>query len=79
MAIDHHRGIPQLYRRREGTGGVRLDFFSPLPMWAERRLAVLGRPVPGEKCLFSYWIPEPERASEEGFLRERLWLAPRED
>lgn len=79
MAIDRHRGTPQLYRRREGTGGAFLDLFSPLPMWAERRLAVLGRPAAAEKCLFSYWIPEPERASEEGFLRERLWLASRED
>lgn len=79
MAIDRHRGTPQLYRRREGTGGAFLDLFSPLPMWAERRLAVLGRPAAAEKCLFSYWIPEPERAPEEGFLRERLWLASRED
>jgi hypothetical protein len=78
MAIDHCRGTPQLYRRRTSTGGACLDFFSPLPLWAHRRFAVLGRPAPREKCLLSYWIPERELASEEIFLQERLWLACRE-
>lgn len=78
MAIDRCRGTPQLYRRRPTPGGTCLDFFSPLPLWAQRRLAVLGRPAPREKCLFSYWIPERELVSEEAFLQERLWLAPRD-
>lgn len=78
MAIDHCRGTPQLYRRRPSQGGACLDFFSPLPLWAQRRLAVLGRPAPREKCLISYWIPERELASEEAFLQERLWLARRD-
>ncbi len=78
MAIDQCRGTPQLYRRRPVSTGACLDFFSPLPLWAQRRLAVLGRPAAREKCLFSYWIPERELASEETFLRERLWLANRE-
>ncbi len=78
MAIDHCCGTPQLYRRRPAPGGACLDFFSPLPMWAQRRLAVLGRPAPREKCLFSYWIPERELASEEAFLQKHLWLARRD-
>jgi hypothetical protein len=78
MAIDYCRGTPQLYRRRPTPGGACLDFYSPLPLWAQRRLAVLGRPAPREKCLFSYWIPERELVSEETFLQERLWLAPRD-
>lgn len=78
MAIDQCRGTPQLYRRRPALGGACLDFFSPLPLWAQRRLAILGRPAPREKCLFSYWIPQRELASEEEFLQERLWLSPRE-
>lgn len=76
MAIDSCRGTPQTYRRRQTQGGTWLDFFSPLPLWAQRRLAVVGRSAPPEKCLFSYWIPERELASEEAFLQERLWLAP---
>jgi hypothetical protein len=78
MAIDQHRGTPQLYLRRPVSTGACLDFFSPLPLWAQRRLAVLGRPAPREKCLISYSIPERELASEEMFLREHLWLAKRE-
>ena len=79
MAIDHCRQTPQLYRRRTMRGGACLDFFSPLPLWAHRRFAVLGRPAPREKCLISYWIPERELASEETFIQERLWLACREE
>jgi hypothetical protein len=78
MAIDNCRQTPQLYRRRTAPGGACLDFFSPLPLWAHRRFAVLGRPAAREKCLISYWIPEREFASEETFLQERLWLACRE-
>lgn len=78
LAIDDGLGRKQSYRRRSATGGAYLDFFSPLPLWAERRLAVLGHPAPREKCLFTYWIPEREVISEEEFLRERLWLV-RED
>lgn len=75
MAIDHCRGTPQLYRRVAISDAVRLDFFSPLPLWAQRRLAVLGRPVPPEKCLISYAVPEREGDTEEAFLQERLWQA----
>jgi hypothetical protein len=75
MAIDDGLGRKQSYRSRSADGGAYLDLFSPLPLWAERRLAVLGHPAPREKCLFTYWIPEREVISEEEFLRERLWLA----
>lgn len=74
MAIDDGLGKRQTYRRRAGAEGVHLDFFSPLPLWAERRLAVLGRPAPRDRCLFTYWMPEREAASEEEFLHDRLWL-----
>jgi hypothetical protein len=74
MAIDEGLRRPQTYRRRDTAGGIYLDFFSPLPLWATRRLAVLGHPVPPENCLFTYWLPNREAALEEDFLRERLWL-----
>lgn len=76
MAIDSCRGSPQRYRRRSTPEGTCLDFFSPLPLWAERRLAIIGRPVERERCLFTYQIPEAELAAEEEFLQKRLWLAP---
>ena len=79
MAIDHCRNTPQLYRRRHANDGVRLDFFSPLPQWSQRRLMIFGYPVPRENCLISYWLPAAEAETEERFLQERLWLVRTED
>jgi hypothetical protein len=75
MAIDVTRGVPQQFRRQETADGVRLDLFSPIPEWAERRLMVFGRAVPKQKSLFAYELPRAEAAAEERFLRERLWLS----
>ena len=78
LAIDACRGAPQKYRRRRTPYGVCLDFFSPLPLWAERRLAIIGRPVEPDRCLFTYRLPERELPAEEEFLQKRLWLAAAE-
>jgi hypothetical protein len=74
LAIDFCRGAPQKYRRRHGSDGVCLDFFSPLPLWAERRLAVVGSPSERFRCLFTYRLPERELIAVEAFLQKRLWL-----
>jgi hypothetical protein len=74
MAIDQSRGTPQKYRKRPDAGGTYLDFFSPIPLWAQRRLRVVGRSAPAERCLLSYWVPERESAAEEDYLRRCLWL-----
>lgn len=76
MAIDAVRGTPQRYRKQAHQAYVRFNFFSPIPLWAERRLAIVGRPVARDKCLFSYEIPEQEAAAEENFLRNHLWIEP---
>ena len=55
--------------------GVRLDLFSPLPQWSERRLMILGRRVAHDRCLFSYIIPANEAGEEEAFLQRNLWLS----
>ena len=78
LAIDACRGAAQRYRRRRSKDGMYLDFFSPLPLWAERRLAIVGRPAARERCLFSYLLPKEESASEESFLQTQLWLVPLE-
>lgn len=76
MAIDRERNAPQRYRIESNDDGARrLDFFSPIPLWAERRLMILGRKCQGLKSLFAYEIPADEAAQEEDFLRENLWLA----
>ncbi len=76
MAIDACRGVAQQYRRRETLAGTCLDFFGPLPLWAERRLATFGQPAAPAHCLTSYLIGKNELPDEETFLRERLWLVP---
>lgn len=78
MAFDRNVGAPQRYRVRKEDVATYLDFFSPIPQWAERRLAVIGQPAPRNRCLFSYQIAEAERPAEEQFLQDYLWLAPAE-
>jgi len=78
MAIDYCHGSPQGYRLRPAQDGVFIDFYSPLPLWAQRRLTVIGRVVARKGCLFSFWLPEYELRAEEEFFQGRLWLARRE-
>lgn len=73
-AIDACRSSPQLFRRLPDHGGIRFDFFSPLPQWAERRLKIFGCSKQVRGTLFSYWLPEEEAEIEENFLKRNLWL-----
>lgn len=79
MAIDQENGRPQRYRITNLGNVCRLDFFSPLPLWAERRLMVFGKKRPGEKSLFGYEIPAVEKSQEEDFLQTNLWLVHEDD
>lgn len=79
MAIDCCRGKPQLYRLTDLGEGVRFDFFSPLPLWSQRRFLLLGRSLPRDRALLSYWIPKGEATTEEQFLVDRLYLCARPD
>ena len=76
MAIDFCRQTPQHYRRQDVGNEGRIDFFSPLPQWAQRRLMILGHPCRPEQSLMSYLLPSAEAKDEEQFLREQLWLSP---
>jgi len=76
MAIDHASGTPQVYRVRAAEEYAYVDFYSPLPLWAERRLMLVGRHEAPNKCLLSYRLRVAELAAEEEFLQEHLWLAP---
>jgi hypothetical protein len=79
MALDARLGSPQRYRVRRVSGAPVIDFFSPLPSWAERRLAIIGRPAMKEHCLFSYQFSDAELAAEIAFIEKCLWLAPIEE
>jgi hypothetical protein len=77
-ALDALTGRPQQFRVTSGSqpGTVVLDFLSPLPSWAQRRLDVIGTPLiwrPG--ALFSYSIPHAEAAEEHRFLATMMWMS----
>ena len=74
MAVDHGLGNPQMYRRSRTEGVIRLDFFSPLPAWARRRLMVLGRECIPERSLLAYELPSEEAEEEVAYLTQNLWL-----
>jgi len=74
-AIDACRGRRQVYRKRQGSGPIKIfDFFSPVPGWARRRWDAFGEPLDGMGCLFSYSFEDSEVPEEEAFVCERLWL-----
>jgi hypothetical protein len=79
LALDATRRTPQKYRVRPGQDGSYLDFFSPIPSWAERRLAIVGEPAPRVKCLFSYRVPQKELKAQEEYLQKNLWLVRPDD
>lgn len=76
MAIDRSNSTPQTYGVRIADRYAFIDFYSPLPLWAERRLMLLGRHAEAAGCLLSYRLPVGELATEEKFFQERLWLSP---
>lgn len=76
MAIDYLRGLPQQYRRTVDENEIRLDFFSPIPLWFQRRLTLFGRQVDSNQCLLSYTLNAAEAQIEEQFLQQHLWHVP---
>ena len=75
MAIDADRGNPQGFAIRAGPGDTRImAFFSPVPMWAQRRWDAVGERIPSERCLFAYRIPKDELPQELAFIHRVLWL-----
>ena len=75
MAIDAKRGEPQRFRiRKDVEAGSSIEFFSPVPMWAQRKWDAVGEPVHGSGYLFAYKFPESEISEELHFIRENLWL-----
>jgi hypothetical protein len=76
LAIDAFRSHPQRYRSSPAAGGATLlEFFSPLPAWAQRRWDGIGEEVSKAGCLFSYQFAGNEIEEELRFARETLWLA----
>jgi hypothetical protein len=76
FAIDANRGAPQQFRLRpQSDGGVVLDLFGPVPMWAERRLSLIGKAVRPEKAMLSFWLPLGEVKDTVAFFDRYLWMS----
>lgn len=78
-AIDSIAGRPQTVRISQSAQHERsvLDFFSPLPSWAQRRLDILGTPLLRSKgALMSYALPSDELTEEFAALSESMWIIP---
>lgn len=82
-AVDAQRDVPQQFRLRRGAtpnADVTLDFFSPLPGFAERYLQFAGLALgktPG--ALFSFRLPAAAVADVTAFLTDLLWMNYEED
>jgi len=74
MALDAALGKPQHVRVRTMDQQSRLDFFSPIPSWAERKMAVVGNRTVAEHCLFSYVVPQEHTVEMTDFLQGYLWI-----
>ena len=78
--IDAQRGTPQRFRLHPGPPGRTLvDFFSPVPAWAQRRWDAIGDRFQNRGCLFSYCFANEELKEELQYIREHLWLAEMTD
>lgn len=75
-SFDAAGGRPQRFHLRDTEKGRAIDVFSPLPGFAERRLALVAAKTAAPGCLCSFELL-PERAADEAAaLEECLWLAP---
>lgn len=72
-ALDALHGTPQRLRARQSASKAWIDIFSPLPAFAERRLALVGKKIAGSKCLYSYEIPTDHLAAETSALAAMMW------
>lgn len=75
-ALDADLGHPQPVRVRHADGTCLLDFFGPLPAFAERRLLLAGTKQAGAGCLFSFAIAPSQAAAEVAALQRYLWMRP---
>jgi hypothetical protein len=81
-AADAMNGTPQRFRIRPGAVAGQyciLDFYSPLPGFAERYVQFAGLALgktPG--ALFSYRVPDAATKDVATFLTDMLWMAQQE-
>ena len=75
-AFDAHAGSPQCVSVEWVHAQINLDFQSPIPSFAERRLALVGVKTSASGTLFRFEIPEARVAAELAALHSTLWMQP---
>lgn len=73
-AIDAVRGTPQQFSSAAFGTRTRLAFTAPIPVFAERRLALVGKKTSGDGALFAFEIDSQKAENEAAELRNLLWL-----
>ena len=76
-AKDAVAGTPQLARVTEsGADECRLDLYSPVPSWVQRRLDVTSKRAPRfAGSLISYLVPVGQIEIERAFVAETMWVS----
>lgn len=78
MAIDAVNATPQVYRTAPAAAGAGtvVEFFSPIPGFAERYLELVGLPLPRSTgSLFSFRVQTGAVPDLERLLADMLWMA----
>lgn len=74
-ALDALSGNPQHYRVVPRDGDmVRYEFFSPLPIWAERHLRIHGERVTDSGALIAYELPRQTCHGIDTMLQSYMWF-----
>ncbi|MGY0633668.1 hypothetical protein [Luteimonas sp. A478] len=74
-ALDALSGKPQTYRLTPRDGDtVRYEFFSPLPLWAERHLRTRGERVAANGALFAYELARQFSHDIDDLLQSYMWF-----
>ncbi|MCJ2136868.1 hypothetical protein MKK69_22920 [Methylobacterium sp. J-026] len=74
MAQDALVGRRQVFRVVRNDDGTFLEFLSPLPSWAQRRLLVSGARAQRPRCLMAFATRPDELPNVLHFLKNCLWL-----
>jgi len=76
QAIDYTRANPQQFSVRysdDGSAGF-LDFFSPVPEWAQRRWLAVGEPADRKGALITFRFDSSISPDEIKFAERRMWV-----
>lgn len=74
IAQDALTGRRQVFRVARNDDATFVEFLSPLPSWAQRRLLVSGARAQRPRCLMAFAIRRDELPNVLDFLKNCLWL-----